>query len=103
MSIAISIWILAIVCAIPAALGSFIRRFPEDGGEVQFLVCYPFPVDWLNHTYPQVMVMSKFLVLYVIPLAIIAIFYLSMAFYLILSTRNVPGEMQGMQRQVGES
>lgn len=99
MCIAISIWILAIVCSIPAAVGSYIRGFPEEG-EVKFLVCYPFPPTWLNYAYPQVMVMGKFVILYVTPLAIIAIFYLSMAFYLILSTKNVPGEMQGMQRQV---
>ncbi|KAJ8949051.1 hypothetical protein NQ318_016952 [Aromia moschata] len=98
LCIAISIWILAIVCAVPAAVGSHIKGIPADN--VQFVVCYPFPEHWLNDTYPQVMVLSKFLVLYVIPLAIIAVFYLSMAVYLILSTRNVPGEMQGMQRQI---
>ncbi|CAH1109603.1 unnamed protein product [Psylliodes chrysocephalus] len=95
--IAVSIWIVAIICALPAALASHIKGIPEENS--QFFVCYPFP-HWLNDSYPQVMVGSKFLILYVIPLTIIAIFYLSMAASLIMSTRNVPGEMQGMHRQI---
>ncbi|CAG9824796.1 unnamed protein product [Phaedon cochleariae] len=98
LCIAVSIWILAIFCAVPAAVGSHIKGFPEDN--VQFYVCYPFPLNWMGGRYPKVMVLSKFLILYVIPLAIIGIFYLSMAVFLILSTRNMPGEMQGMHRQV---
>lgn len=100
LCIAIYIWILAIICAIPAAVGSHIKAVPPESP--LFFVCYPFPEHWLNHRYPQVMVLSKFLVLYIIPLVIIGVFYLSMAVYLIMSTRNVPGEMQGMQRQVSE-
>ncbi|XP_023310960.1 neuropeptide CCHamide-1 receptor-like [Anoplophora glabripennis] len=98
LCIAIYIWILAIICAIPAAVGSHIKGVPAESP--LFFVCYPFPEHWLNHRYPQVMVLSKFLVLYIIPLVIIGVFYLSMAVYLIMSTRNVPGEMQGMQRQI---
>ncbi|XP_072377282.1 neuropeptide CCHamide-1 receptor [Diabrotica undecimpunctata] len=95
--IAVSIWILAIICALPAAIASHVRGIPEENSK--FFVCYPFP-HWLNNTYPQIMVASKFLILYVIPLTIIAIFYLSMAVSLIMSTRNVPGELQGMHRQI---
>ncbi|KAJ8981897.1 hypothetical protein NQ317_007289 [Molorchus minor] len=58
LCIAISIWILAIVCAIPAAVGSHIKGVPEDN--VQFVVCYPFPKDWLDGKYPKVMVLGKF-------------------------------------------
>lgn len=72
----------------------------DKEGTVLFVVCYPFPEDWLDHKYPQVMVMTRFLVLYIAPLTIIGIFYLLMANHLIVSTRNVPGEMQGTQRQV---
>ncbi|XP_057652476.1 neuropeptide CCHamide-1 receptor [Diorhabda carinulata] len=95
--IAVSIWILAIICAIPAALASHIKGIPDKSPK--FFVCYPFP-DWFNKSYPQMMVASRFLILYVIPLTIIGIFYLSMAVSLITSTRNVPGEMQGMHRQI---
>ncbi|XP_068913970.1 neuropeptide CCHamide-1 receptor isoform X1 [Tenebrio molitor] len=95
LCIAISIWILAILCAIPAAIGSHLMDIKG-----QFVVCYPFPPHWLNNKYPQVMVILRFLILYIIPLTIIAIFYLNMANHLIVSTRNVPGEVQGTQRQI---
>ncbi|CAG9857257.1 unnamed protein product [Phyllotreta striolata] len=95
---AASIWILAVVCAVPAAVASHVKGFP-DYPDSRFFVCYPFP-DWWNQTYPRVMVASKFLVFYVVPLTIIAVFYLSMAASLITSTRNAPGEMQGMHRQI---
>lgn len=98
LGIAISIWLLAILCAIPAAIGSHLMEIKE--GTVEITVCYPFPREWLNNNYPKVNVMMRFLILYVIPLTIIAIFYMNMANHLIVSTRNVPGEMQGTQRQV---
>lgn len=99
LGIAISIWLLAILCALPAALGSHLMVIKE--GFVEITVCYPFPTHWLNHNYPKVNVMMRFLILYIIPLLIIAVFYLKMANHLIMSTKNVPGEMQGTQRQVG--
>lgn len=98
LGIAISIWILAILCAIPAAIGSHLMSINE--GTISFTVCYPFPKDWLNYQYPKINILMRFLILYIIPLAIIAIFYLKMANYLIISTKNVPGEVQGTQRQV---
>ncbi|XP_050299028.1 neuropeptide CCHamide-1 receptor [Anthonomus grandis grandis] len=100
VGIALSIWILAILCAMPALIGSHIKELRNEDGSIFLEVCYPFPTQWLNGTYPQVMVMSKFLVLYVVPLIIIFIFYVSMGISLILSTRNAPGELQGMQRQI---
>lgn len=39
--------------------------------------------------------MFKFLAYYVIPLCVIAGFYLGMAWHLALSTRNMPGELPG--------
>nr|XP_023023025.1 neuropeptide CCHamide-1 receptor-like [Leptinotarsa decemlineata] len=95
---AVFIWILAICCAAPAAFGSHIKGIPENNP--QFFVCYPFPTHWMGDRYAQVMVLSKFLILYVVPLVIITIFYLSMAIFLFSSTKNVPGELQGMQRQI---
>lgn len=86
------------ILAIPAAIGSHLMKV--EGPNIIFTVCYPYPRHWLNYSYPQVNVMTKFLVLYIIPLTIIAIFYMNMANHLIVSTKNVPGEMQGTQRQV---
>lgn len=100
LGIALSIWVLAIICAVPAAAGSHIKELYDPETQVNFSVCYPFPEIWLDGNYPRVMVLGKFLVLYVVPLIIIAIFYMNMANHLIASTRNVPGEMQGTQRQI---
>ncbi|XP_030754400.1 neuropeptide CCHamide-1 receptor-like [Sitophilus oryzae] len=97
---AVGIWVLAFICAIPALIGSHIKEIRDDDDVLRFEVCYPFPEEWLDYQYPKVMVMARFLVLYIIPLTIIFGFYLSMAISLITSTRNVPGELQGMHRQI---
>lgn len=98
LCIVFSIWMLAILCAAPAAVGSHIKEIRN--GTVAFNICYPFPDDWLNGEYGRVNVLMKFLILYLIPLKIIAIFYCKMANHLFVSLRNVPGEAQGTQRQV---
>ncbi|KAK9507060.1 hypothetical protein O3M35_008884 [Rhynocoris fuscipes] len=95
--IASAIWLLAIACATPAAVFSYIRVFSI--GSEQFEVCYPYPEEW-GDTYARSMVMVKFLVYYAIPLTIIGCFYILMARHLVLSTRNMPGELQGQARQV---
>lgn len=46
------------------------------------------------------MVIIKFLSYYAIPLIIITFFYILMAHHLVLSTRNMPGEMQGQSTQI---
>lgn len=43
--------------------------------------------------YERGIIMLKFLIYYVIPLFVIAGFYLGMAWHLALSTRNMPGEL----------
>ncbi|PSN48337.1 Neuropeptide CCHamide-1 receptor [Blattella germanica] len=94
---AAGIWILAILCALPAAIASYIRVFEIN--DIKINVCYPFKVEW-GEVYAESMVIGKFIVYYAIPLVIISFFYLLMARHLILSTRNMPGEMQGQARQV---
>ncbi|XP_039294765.1 neuropeptide CCHamide-1 receptor [Nilaparvata lugens] len=96
--IACGIWLLAALCAVPAAITSYIRDF-TDNNKVLFHVCYPYPVEW-GPMYPKTVVLIKFLFYYAIPLVIIAFFYSLMARHLILSTRNIPGEMQCQVRQV---
>lgn len=53
-------------------------------------VCYPFPPEY-GHWYPRVVVMTKFLALYAIPLSLIATFYLLMARRLFATSRRVVG------------
>jgi hypothetical protein len=95
---AVFIWILAIACALPAAIASYIRVFKISDKKI-IQVCYPFQVSW-GEVYAESMVIAKFIIYYAIPLIIISFFYLLMARHLILSTRNMPGEMQGQARQV---
>jgi hypothetical protein len=95
---AVFIWILAIVCAIPAAVASYIKVLDIDSNK-HINVCHPFPDSWGKH-YGKIMVIAKFLIYYAIPLIIISFFYLLMARHLILSTLHIPGEMQTQARQV---
>ncbi|CAH4029926.1 neuropeptide CCHamide-1 receptor isoform X1 [Pieris brassicae] len=95
---AIGIWLLAGAIATPAYIGSYLREFVVNPTK-KFLVCYPYPVEW-GESYARTMVLMKFLIYYSLPLAVIALFYVLMARHLVLSTQNVPGEMQGTQRQM---
>lgn len=96
--IALGIWGLAFVCAIPAAIGSYIRPFVRRNVTV-FEACYPYPDVW-GPLYPKGAVLVRFLLYYAIPLSIIGFFYILMARHLIQSTRNMPGEIQGQARQI---
>lgn len=63
-----------------------------------FKYCYPFP-DEYGMAYAKAIVLAKFLVYYAIPLIIIGLFYIMIAFHLAYGA-SVPGEMQGAMRQV---
>ncbi|XP_058794038.1 neuropeptide CCHamide-1 receptor-like isoform X1 [Phymastichus coffea] len=95
--VAFLIWMLATFCAIPATF-SYIRVFKVNKN-VTFLTCYPFP-DQFGPNYPKTVVICRFCIFYVVPLSIIAVFYILMARHLMQSTRNIPGEKQGQAKQV---
>ncbi|XP_015432297.1 PREDICTED: neuropeptide CCHamide-1 receptor-like [Dufourea novaeangliae] len=97
MIVAAMIWLLAIMCAIPASF-SYIKDFRVNKN-VSFHVCYPFPKEF-GPNYPSTILVCRFFIYYVIPLSIIAVFYILMARHLMHSTRNIPGEMQGQVKQV---
>lgn len=71
----------------------------DISNNVTFKICYPFPEEW-GPNYPKLIVMFRFACYYAIPLFIIGIFYVLIAKHLIHSASNVPGELQGAQRQV---
>ncbi|GAB0098041.1 Neuropeptide CCHamide-1 receptor [Sergentomyia squamirostris] len=99
ITIAVSIWGLAIICGIPALVGSHIRVV-QVNKDVSFELCYPFgPPEW-GKAYARYMVLARFMIFYAIPLLIIAIFYALIARHLFYSASNVPGEMQGALRQI---
>ncbi|XP_069682850.1 neuropeptide CCHamide-1 receptor-like isoform X2 [Periplaneta americana] len=95
---ALGIWVLAIMLALPAAIFSYVPDIPIDVNKT-IKVCFPYPEEF-GRTYLKVMVMLKFLSYYAIPLFIITFFYILMAHHLVLSTRNMPGEMQGQSTQI---
>ncbi|KAG5318077.1 CCH1R protein, partial [Pseudoatta argentina] len=95
--IVVLIWVLAIICAIPGSF-SYIRFFRVNRN-VSFYVCYPFPEEF-GPNYGKMIVTCRFFIYYVIPLTIIAVFYILMARHLMRSTRDILGEMQGQMKQV---
>ncbi|XP_058836442.1 neuropeptide CCHamide-1 receptor [Topomyia yanbarensis] len=98
IAIAVFIWVLAIVFAIPAIVGTHIRT-EKVNKDVTIEFCYPFPGEW-GPEYARGIVLCKFLAYYAIPLCIIALFYVLIARHLIHSAKHVPGETQGTVRQV---
>ncbi|XP_064542414.1 neuropeptide CCHamide-1 receptor [Drosophila montana] len=97
LAIAVSIWLLAIICGLPALIGSNLKPVGINQ-EKSIVICYPYPESW-GDNYAKLMVMLHFLVYYAIPLVIIAAFYVMIALHLMYSA-SVPGEMQGAVRQV---
>ncbi|MCL4148625.1 UNVERIFIED_CONTAM: hypothetical protein GTU68_047866 [Idotea baltica] len=84
------IWITSVLFATPAVLFASVRHFPTADGR-QVAVCSPFPA-WLGEAYPKMVVLVKMLLLYAIPLSVIAVFYCLMARHLITTTVALPGE-----------
>lgn len=95
------IWIVSLVLALPSALFSHLRILSvpgqhrtltnnetiydhdddaEDGGR-NISVCYPFP-EYLGPDYPKMIVLSRFLIHYCLPLIAIGTFYTIMAYHL---------------------
>lgn len=96
--IALGIWGLAILFSLPAAFGAYLKDVGSN--ESSLVICYPFPEKY-GIKYAKGIVLGRFLIHYTVPLSIIAFFYIMMARHLILSTRNMPGEMQPHQaRQI---
>lgn len=97
MRAAIGIWVAACVLATPAALFSDVQVFQVTDEKV-ISVCYPFPEtfpDW----YARANVIVKALLFYLLPLVVIATFYLLMARHL-LSSEDVPTESHVFHRQL---
>ncbi|XP_066996428.2 neuropeptide CCHamide-1 receptor-like [Anabrus simplex] len=97
--VAVGIWVLAFLFALPDAINSYVRTVPIPDIQSKIEVCFPFPEEMGPH-YARIIVMMKFLVYYAIPLCIIAFFYILMARHLELSAQNMPGEMQGQSTQI---
>lgn len=87
-----TIWMSAILLALPAGLFSYLQRPPLGNiKNITIEVCSPYPEEW-GIWYPRMVVTVKFVVYYALPLLIISFFYVLMARHLVLSTQNLPGE-----------
>lgn len=93
---AVGIWLLAVVLAVPAAVFSHVQVF-EVSEEKSIAVCYPFP-EYLPELYPCVNILVKALMYYLLPLIVIGTFYLLMARHLLSS--DVPGESHVFHKQI---
>ena len=98
LAIALTIWLISIILAIPGAYNSFVWEVWIANEKVIY-VCYPFP-EHLGDWYPKMIVLAKFLFLYAIPLMLIASFYIMMARHLIKSLRNPVGKNLSHSKQI---
>ncbi|KAL1122055.1 hypothetical protein AAG570_003461 [Ranatra chinensis] len=96
--VAIAIWLLSSLLALPAALFSNVQTASVNNNST-ILYCYPFPEEY-GSTYAKTVVLVKFLAYYAVPLFVIGGFYVLMARHLLISTRNMPGELQGQSTQI---
>ncbi|OQR72361.1 gastrin-releasing peptide receptor-like [Tropilaelaps mercedesae] len=79
-------WFFASLMAIPGAYFSYLGE-AHLPGKPPIVYCHPFP-QHMQPWYPRIMVMVKFLVQYVIPLIVIATFYILMARSLIKTAKS---------------
>ncbi|XP_015781292.1 neuropeptide CCHamide-1 receptor [Tetranychus urticae] len=84
LAIAGFIWLVSCLLAFPGAYNSFVLQLSITPDKTIY-VCYPFPAS-LGTNYAKFIVLTKFIILYALPLFIISIFYLAMARYLLSST-----------------
>ena len=96
--IAVAIWLIAIILALPGAYNSFVWEVKITNNKMIY-VCYPFP-DELGEWYPKMIVLLKFLILYAIPLLLIALFYVLIACHLMKSSKKPIGQSISHSKQV---
>lgn len=98
MLVAVGIWVLSVVLALPSAVITRVEHFEEektnttvdhnDESQLVIEVCFPFPENF-PEWYPPATVLSRALLYYFFPLAVITVFYVLMATHL-LSANEVP-------------
>ncbi|XP_022918985.1 neuropeptide CCHamide-2 receptor-like [Onthophagus taurus] len=91
---ALIIWLIAILLSIPDGIFSELQENKTAENE-SIVFCTPFPDNRTTSEYRKYNVATKALIYYLIPLWIIAMFYISMAKRLQASANEIPGELQG--------
>ncbi|NXP72163.1 NMBR protein, partial [Ramphastos sulfuratus] len=86
---AIAIWVVSMLLAVPEAVFSELA-YISDTDNATFTACIPYPMT--DDVHPKIHSVLIFLVYFLIPLAIITIYYYHIAKSLIKSAHNIPGE-----------
>ncbi|NXU55333.1 NMBR protein, partial [Turnix velox] len=86
---AIAIWVISMLLAVPEAVFSELAHI-NDTDNATFTACIPYPMT--DDMHPKIHSVLIFLVYFLIPLAIISIYYYHIAKSLIKSAHNIPGE-----------
>ncbi|XP_051469425.1 neuromedin-B receptor [Apus apus] len=86
---AVAIWVISMLLAVPEVVFSQLAHI-NDTNNVTFTACIPYPMTDDKH--PKIHSVMIFLVYFLIPLAIISIYYYHIAKSLIKSAHNIPGE-----------
>lgn len=91
------VWIVSMVFAIPEAVFSDLYSFSNPEKNVTFEACAPYPVS--EKILQEVHSLVCFLVFYIVPLAVISVYYFLIARTLYKSTFNMPAEEHGHARK----
>uniref|UniRef100_A0A8C5KSS6 Neuromedin-B receptor n=1 Tax=Jaculus jaculus TaxID=51337 RepID=A0A8C5KSS6_JACJA len=86
---AVGIWVVSVLLAVPEAVFSEVARIGNVDNS-SFTACIPYPQS--EELHPKIHSVLIFLVYFLIPLAIISIYYYHIAKTLIKSAHNLPGE-----------
>ncbi|KAK4310863.1 hypothetical protein Pmani_017596, partial [Petrolisthes manimaculis] len=97
VAVAVGIWVVSAALATPAAVFSNVPDLYTPTGE-KYHICTPFP-DHLGSLYPKIHALVKVGLYYLLPLVLIASFYVLMARHLMKSAQHMPGEAAGLQRR----
>ncbi|PNI86959.1 NMBR isoform 1 [Pan troglodytes] len=86
---AMGVWVVSVLLAVPEAVFSEVARISSLDNS-SFTACIPYPQT--DELHPKIHSVLIFLVYFLIPLAIISIYYYHIAKTLIKSAHNLPGE-----------
>uniref|UniRef100_H0X5B3 Neuromedin-B receptor n=2 Tax=Otolemur garnettii TaxID=30611 RepID=H0X5B3_OTOGA len=97
---AVGIWVVSVLLAVPEAVFSEVARIGSLDNS-SFTACIPYPQT--DELHPKIHSVLIFLVYFLIPLAIISIYYYHIAKTLIKSAHNLPGEYNEHTKKQMES
>ncbi|XP_034846726.1 neuromedin-B receptor [Mirounga leonina] len=86
---AVGIWVISVLLAVPEAVFSEVTSI-DSLENATFTACIPYPQT--DELHPKIHSVLIFLVYFLIPLAIISVYYYHIAKTLIKSAHNLPGE-----------